>query len=81
MRPKGARLTAAVALLVLTAPLVAEEQQADRVRQLGLLLPYIERDVQAQARVTAFRDALRERGWVDGKNVRFEFRYTLATDG
>jgi putative ABC transport system substrate-binding protein len=39
-------------------------------------LPYIESDSQAQARVTAFRTALQERGWVDGRNAGLEFRYT-----
>jgi putative ABC transport system substrate-binding protein len=61
---------------LLVAPLAARAQQPDRVRRLGLLLPYIESDLQAQARVTVFRAALQERGWTDGRNVRFEFRYT-----
>ncbi|MEP7228577.1 MAG: ABC transporter substrate-binding protein [Gemmatimonadales bacterium] len=61
---------------LLAAPLAAVAQQPDRVRRLGLLLPYIESDLQAQARVTAFRAALQERGWTDGRNVQFEFRYT-----
>jgi putative ABC transport system substrate-binding protein len=56
-------------------PLTARAQQPDRVRRIGLLLPYIESDSQAQARVTAFRSALQERGWVDGRNAGFEFRY------
>jgi putative tryptophan/tyrosine transport system substrate-binding protein len=56
-------------------PLAAWAQQADRVRRMGVLLPYIESDSQAQARVTAFRAALQERGWADGRNVSFEFRY------
>jgi putative ABC transport system substrate-binding protein len=63
---------------LLAAPLAAEAQQPDRVRRLGLLLPYIEADSQAQARVTAFRAALQELGWTDGRNVRFEFRYTAG---
>jgi putative ABC transport system substrate-binding protein len=58
------------------APLVAEAQQPDRVRRLGLLLPYVQSDPQAQARVNAFTAALQERGWTDGRNVRLEFRYT-----
>jgi putative ABC transport system substrate-binding protein len=57
-------------------PLVVRAQQPDRVRQLGLLLPYIQSDPQAQARVSAFTAALQERGWTDGRNVRFDFRYT-----
>src|SRR5690242_15545432 len=61
---------------LLAAPLAAEAQQLDHMRRLGLLLPYIESDAQAHARVKAFKMALEERGWIDGRNVRFEFRYT-----
>ena len=67
---------AVIAGSLLAAPLTAQGQQPDRVPRLGLLLPYIENDLQAQARVTAFRAALQERGWTDGRNVRFEFQYT-----
>jgi putative ABC transport system substrate-binding protein len=65
-----------VAISLVIAPLAGRAQQLDRVRRLGLLLPYIESDPQARARVTAFRAALQERGWTDGRNVRFELRYT-----
>jgi putative ABC transport system substrate-binding protein len=41
----------------------------------SVLLPYIERDAQAQARVSAFLAALQERGWTDGRNVEVQFRY------
>lgn len=61
---------------LLAAPLAARAQKPDRARRLGLLLPYIESDAQAHARVTAFRTVLVERGWTAGRNVRFEFRYT-----
>src|SRR5262245_34465492 len=54
---------------------VAWAQQPDGVRRLGLLLPYVQSDPQAQARVNAFTAALQERGWTDGRNVRLEFRY------
>jgi putative ABC transport system substrate-binding protein len=54
----------------------ARAQQPDRARRIGLLLPYVESDSQAQARVTAFLTALQERGWVNGRNTGFEFRYS-----
>ena len=56
-------------------PLAATAQQPDRVRRIGVLLPYIESDLQAQARVTALRAALQERGWAYGRNIVFESRY------
>jgi putative tryptophan/tyrosine transport system substrate-binding protein len=56
-------------------PLAATAQQPDRVRRIGVLLPYIESDSQAQARVTALQTALQKRGWASGRNIAFEFRY------
>ena len=70
-------------------PLAARAQQPDRVRRIGVLMPYIESDAQAQARVTALRAALQERGWAYGRNIAFESLYAegqldrlpaLATD-
>jgi len=57
-------------------PRAARAPQPDGVRRLGLLLPYVQKDEQAQARVNVLTAALQERGWTDGRNVRFEFRYT-----
>src|SRR5262245_22976832 len=56
-------------------PLAARAQRLDRVRRIGVLLPYIESDSQAQARVTALQTALEKRGWASGRDVVFEFRY------
>src|SRR5215469_9992549 len=61
---------------VISWPVASRAQQPGGVRRLGLLLPYVQSDPQAQARVSAFMVALQERGWMDGRNVRFEFRYT-----
>jgi putative ABC transport system substrate-binding protein len=55
-------------------PFAVRAQQGSGMRRVGVLLPYIKSDSQAQARVTAFQVALQERGW-DGGNVAFEFRY------
>src|SRR5262245_50129946 len=67
---------AGVLSLSLLGPLAAEAQQPDGVRRLGLLLPHVQSAPQTQARVNTFTVALQERGWTDGRNVRFEFRYT-----
>src|SRR5215475_6640023 len=64
-----------VGAVVTAWPFAVAGEQAPRVKQIGVLLPYIERDEQAQARVTAFLAALHERGWVDGRNVAIQFRY------
>jgi putative ABC transport system substrate-binding protein len=56
-------------------PLVAQAQQADRMRRLGILMPSGENDSEMQRRVTAFVQALRELGWTDGGNIRIDYRW------
>jgi putative tryptophan/tyrosine transport system substrate-binding protein len=56
-------------------PLAARAQSSSRVRLVGGLIGLAERDPEAQVRVTAFRHQLAELGWVDGKKIRFEFRF------
>ena len=50
--------------------------QSSKIPKVGLLLPYVQSEAQAQARVAAFQTSLQERGWVDGRNVALEFRYS-----
>jgi putative ABC transport system substrate-binding protein len=54
-------------------PLVARAQ-ADRMRRIGVLMGVAEDEPEGQARIAAFRDGLRELGWIDGRNVRIEYR-------
>src|SRR3954451_913994 len=49
--------------------------QAQQLRRVGVLLPYMERESQAKARVAAFQASLAERGWGGDQNVQFDFRY------
>jgi ABC-type uncharacterized transport system substrate-binding protein len=56
-------------------PLAALSQEADRIRVVGLLLAGPS-DSASQARLVAFRNALRELGWTEGSNVRFEVRWS-----
>jgi putative ABC transport system substrate-binding protein len=52
-------------------PLVAGAQPAERVRRIGILLGTT---ASGPEPVPAFVQALRELGWTDGRNVRFEYR-------
>src|SRR5829696_8090687 len=54
-------------------PFSAGAQQPRRV--VGVLLPYIQSESQAKARVAVFRTSLAERGWVGDRNVQFDFRF------
>jgi putative ABC transport system substrate-binding protein len=58
-------------------PLVARAQQQARLPSVGVLLPYsTERDFRAQANWLPFKQRLQELGWIEGRNIRFEYRLT-----
>jgi putative ABC transport system substrate-binding protein len=57
-------------------PLEAGAQRPAQVRRLGILMSNSEDDPLAQARVTAFRQALAELGWAEGRNLNIEWRWT-----
>jgi ABC-type uncharacterized transport system substrate-binding protein len=59
---------------LLAAPLAVEAQQAGKVVRVGLL-SYAASGPASAARWKAFRDQLRELGYVEGQNVIFESRW------
>jgi putative ABC transport system substrate-binding protein len=58
-------------------PLVARGQQSHTTR-IGMLLVGDERDSAIQTRVATFENGLRELGWIDGRNVRIDRRFSAA---
>jgi putative ABC transport system substrate-binding protein len=58
-------------------PVGAQGQQS-RVRVIGMLLPFAEDDPEAQQRVVGFREGLENLGWLEGRNIRYEYRWTRA---
>jgi putative ABC transport system substrate-binding protein len=57
-------------------PLTAHAQQADRMRRVGILMPLRDSDPQSQSRLAAFSQTLRQIGWVEGKTIVFEKRFS-----
>jgi len=58
-------------------PLAAHAQQQAQMRRVGVLVSAgIETD--QQAGVAVFKEVLRQLGWIDGHNVRFEVRWAGA---
>jgi putative ABC transport system substrate-binding protein len=55
------------------------QQQAERKRSIGVLLPLVEDDHYARAEVAAFVTALQQAGWADGRNARIEIRWAGPT--
>jgi putative ABC transport system substrate-binding protein len=55
-------------------PLVAWAQQGERMRRIGVLMPYDENDPEPKARISAFAQALADLGWTD-RNVGMDIRW------
>jgi putative tryptophan/tyrosine transport system substrate-binding protein len=56
-------------------PFAGHSQQPEPMRRVGVLMPFPENDADTQALVTAFVRALEGFGWVDGKNIRIDYRF------
>jgi ABC-type uncharacterized transport system substrate-binding protein len=56
-------------------PLAARAQQADALRRIGILNALSENDPDVQETSTAFALALRQLGWVDGRNLTIDWRW------
>ena len=59
-------------------PLAVHAQQPERMRRVGDVMPFPENDPASQARVTAFAQALERLGWVEGKNIRIDYRFAAG---
>jgi len=56
-------------------PLAVRAQQAERMRRVGVLLNRAVDDPEGQARLAAFKQALEQFGWSDGRNIRIDVRW------
>ena len=67
-----------VLLVVLTLASVhpADAQQAKKIPRIGFLIPGS--SAAYTARIEAFRQGLRELGYVEGKDITIEYRYAEA---
>ena len=59
-------------------PLAGRTEQPERTRRVGVLLLWPENDPMARASVTAFAQALGHLGWIEGKNIRIDYRFAAG---
>jgi len=59
-------------------PLAARAQQLDRMRRIGVLMAYAEDNPDGKPRVAAFAQGLQELGWVEGRNIRIDYRWSAG---
>ena len=56
-------------------PLAVRAQQPERMRRIGVIVPFAANDSEAQSRVGAFLQELQQLGWSIGRNVRIDTRW------
>jgi len=59
-------------------PFMASAQQGERVSRVGVLIAVAD-DPEGQARLGAFKNGLRDLGWIDGSNMRIEVRFAAGS--
>jgi putative ABC transport system substrate-binding protein len=70
------RFAAAVVLLLLVAPLASDAQPPAKLARIGVLTLAV---ASSTPLAEAFRQGLREHGYVEGQNIAFEYRYAEGT--
>jgi putative ABC transport system substrate-binding protein len=61
-----------------TMPLMAQAQQSERTRRIGVLMPFPKDNSEGQKRIAAFLQELQQLGWIDGRNLQIEYRWETA---
>jgi putative tryptophan/tyrosine transport system substrate-binding protein len=56
-------------------PHAAHAQQGEPMRRIGVLMHVTESDPDGQVRLSVFVESLKELGWAEGRNLRFDIRW------
>src|SRR5262249_61002158 len=59
-------------------PVAAGGRQGERIRAIGALIGFAETDSYGQASANAFRQGLKQWGWVEGRNIRVDYRFAAG---
>jgi putative tryptophan/tyrosine transport system substrate-binding protein len=57
-------------------PLAARAEKGDGIKRVGVIMGFAENDGVWQSYLASFRQGLQELGWTDGRNIRFDDRFT-----
>jgi putative ABC transport system substrate-binding protein len=64
-----------LALAIVVAPVAADAQSPGKPAKVGLLFLGAPEGDTTRGAAAAFRDGLRELGWIEGQNIHLEYRY------
>ena len=71
-------LTGLVALAAALPHAAHAQNPGDRQRRVGILMGYAENDSEAQKRLAALKQGLTELGWVEGRNLLINIRWSAG---
>ena len=63
-----------------TWPHGTRAQQFERTRLIGVLSGQAESDPESQRRSVMFREGLREAGWIEGRNIQIQSRWSAGNE-
>jgi putative ABC transport system substrate-binding protein len=64
----------AIVGLAAVRPLMVHAQQSEQKRRVGVLMGLAADDAEAQDRIAAFEQGLRQLGWTNGRNLQIDYR-------
>jgi len=56
-------------------PVAARAQQSERVRRIGVFMPFAKDSPEGQERIAAFVQEMKKLGWTEGRNLQIEYRW------
>ena len=65
---------------VAACPLAAHAQQRAPMWRIGVLEGFAESNREGQERTAAFREGLKQLGWIEGRNIRVDIRWAAPGD-
>ena len=61
-------------------PLATNAQQRERMRRIGVILPFAAEDPESSARIAGLLQGLSELVWTVGRNIRIDYRWGASND-
>lgn len=65
---------------MLAGRLAARAEEVERMRRIGVLMAHPETDPEFREYAATFREGLRKHGWIEGRNISFDFRWGALDD-
>src|SRR5262249_5438775 len=62
-------------------PRAARAQHSERIHKIGVIMGLRARDAEALLRIKAFESSWRELRWVEGRNIRVDYRWAPGDSG